>query len=106
MDAVVRHSKIDSVTFGYALAGDLITVFLSIPEKNAGVWSQKIPIAPGAFLHPNGIYSTSYSGDPKADIPAGTYIGFEDLAFQSPDSDWDYNDSAYVFPNLTVATED
>ncbi len=95
----------DSITFGYVLAGDTVSIFLSIPEKNAGVWSQKTQISPGFYLTPNGIYSTHYSGDASGKIPAGVYVGFEDLAFQRQAADWDYNDSEYVFTNVSMVVD-
>lgn len=95
----------DSITFGYASAGQEITIYLSIPEKNAGVWSKKVLIAPGTFATPNGVYSTEFPGEANSGIPAGTYVGFEDLAYTWQHSDWDYNDSAYVFTNVKASLD-
>jgi hypothetical protein len=53
----------------------------------------------------NHAYVTPYSGTGgPAGIPAGTFVGMEDLAsFQG--SDFDYNDDQFVFTNLTVTPE-
>lgn len=45
----------------------------------------------------NHAYATAFGGD--ADIPAGTYIGFEDIA---DGGDFDYNDHQFVFTNIGV----
>ena len=90
--------------FGNVKAGDVVWVWIAIPEINVSVSSQKTVYAPGAAL-PNAVYATSFSGDKSASIPAGTYVGFEDESYLWQGSDWDYNDSEYVFPNLTASLE-
>lgn len=50
--------------------------------------------------NPDGVnhtYETPFSGD--ADIPAGTYVGFEDLR---AGGDLDYNDHQFVFTNVAI----
>jgi hypothetical protein len=49
----------------------------------------------------NHVYATWYSGTGgPAGIPAGTFIGFEDLYV--PPSDLDYNDDQFVLTNVTI----
>jgi hypothetical protein len=54
----------------------------------------------------NHAYSTPYSGGVSG-IPAGTYVGMEDLGVTSlkplTGSDLDYNDDNFVFTNVTAA---
>jgi hypothetical protein len=90
--------------FGNVKVGDVVWVNISIPEINVSVSSQKVVYAPGAALS-NAVYVTSFSGDKSASIPAGTYVGFEDQSYLWQGSDWDYNDSEYVFTNLTPSLE-
>lgn len=49
----------------------------------------------------NHAYATAYGGG-YAGIPAGTFIGMEDLTV--PGSDLDYNDDQFVIQNVTVST--
>ncbi|MES2740457.1 MAG: hypothetical protein V4754_05835 [Pseudomonadota bacterium] len=90
----------NNIIFGHVNAGDVVSIFLSIPEKNAGVWSQKLIVGGGQPANSNGVYVTPFSGDPASGIPTGVYVGFEDQAYQYQGADFDYNDSAYVFTNL------
>lgn len=51
----------------------------------------------------NHVYATPYSATGStavAGIPAGTFLGFEDVEY--PESDFDYNDDTAVFTNLAV----
>jgi hypothetical protein len=45
------------------------------------------------------VYSSAFSGN--STIPAGTYVGFEDLAASV--SDFNYTDEQFVFSNTSVA---
>ena len=49
----------------------------------------------------NRIYSTAFTGDSILGTPAGTYLGFEDLY---GGGDFDYNDEAFVFTNVSAST--
>jgi hypothetical protein len=49
------------------------------------------------------VYSTSWEGDSV--IPAGTYIGFEDIS-PATAGDLDYNDHQFVFTNVGVGVPD
>ena len=51
----------------------------------------------------NHIYSASYVAGTglAANIPSGTYVGFEDLPF--PNSDFNYTDETYVFAGVRAS---
>jgi len=56
----------------------------------------------------NHVYSAPYDGaNPPFGglIPAGTYVGFEDLAL-AQGGDFDYNDDSFVFTNVTIGGPD
>jgi hypothetical protein len=48
------------------------------------------------------VYSTAFSGDALHGIPAGTYVGFEDLR---GGGDFDYGDETFVFTNIAAIPE-
>jgi hypothetical protein len=93
-----------SFDFGPVVTGQTITFVLrnsttstdlsSDPTKNADLTQH--------------IYSTDYTATGStaiAGIPPGTFVSFEDLLGGPPqNSDFDYNDDAFVFPNLSVTT--
>ena len=79
----------ESFDFGHVTAGDSVVFF--IDEGGAKFYSD-------ASLNSDGVqhaYATSWAGD--GTIPAGTYVGFEDLA---GGGDRDYNDTEFVFSNV------
>ncbi len=101
-----------SFNLGYANAGDVLVFVLhnldplgmnaySDPSMNVGY------DLPGIDTH-NHVYSTEYTAtDPvfvygSVVVPAGTYVGFEDLQF--PDSNYNYDDESFVFTNVRVGT--
>jgi hypothetical protein len=90
-----------SFVMGYVKAGDVLRFVLAVNEDDGGGpmpwWGADYFLNSDASRNPNGanhIYSSAYAGD--SIIPAGTYVGFEDV---SPlgDSDRDYNDHQFVF---------
>jgi hypothetical protein len=95
------------LNLGSVTTGDVLTFVLR---------SINSPMLPDAFSNPvlNGpfdggvgtqhVYSTAYTATSPiiASIPAGTYVGFEDLPFGS--SDLDDNDLTFVFANVGVTT--
>ncbi|HUS36946.1 MAG TPA: pyruvate-binding protein [Verrucomicrobiae bacterium] len=91
----------NSLILGSVLAGDVITFILNVSQDPAGprplnyVWSSDPTKNSDAMNH---VYSNAYTGD--AQIPAGTYVGFEDLP-QGGDNlygqDFDYDDHQFVF---------
>lgn len=84
-----------SLNMGHVNTGDTVTFVLLASYSYYGpgpinyVWSSK---ANDNMDHLNHIYSYAYAGDNL--IPAGTYIGFEDLPGLG---DKDYNDHQFVF---------
>lgn len=83
------------LTLGAVTAGDVV-VFdlynLSVPE---GPWHSDTSLNADGKSH---VYATSFSGD--LIIPAGTYVGFEDL---NGGGDFDYNDETFVFTNVRTS---
>jgi len=84
-----------SFNFGSVTAGDALVWELYNVNTNDILASNPLDSADGL----NHVYAASYSGTGgPAGIPAGTYLGFEDLAsFQN--SDFDYNDDTFVVEN-------
>lgn len=81
----------DSIVFGNVNAGDVVELQLYV--NNLGYsWSSNPANNWDGFNH---VYATSFGGDWA--IPAGMYIGFEDLP---GGGDIDYNDHQFVFTNL------
>jgi hypothetical protein len=87
-----------AINFGHVDIGDSIVFkMVTLNPSNVGPWySDKSLNADGA----NHIYATDFAGDNV--IPAGTYVGFEDIPV--PGADFNYNDEAFVFTNVSVAT--
>jgi hypothetical protein len=88
--------------FGSVAAGDII-IFNLLNVTTDDTFLSSDPSLSADHL--NHAYVTPYSGTGgPAGIPAGTFIGMEDLAsFQG--SDFDYNDDQFVFTNLTEIPE-
>jgi hypothetical protein len=84
-----------SLDLGHANAGDTLTFFINVLTTGNVWYSNQSLNADGA----NHVYSTAFSGN--AAIPAGTYVGFEDLAVSV--ADFNYTDEQFVFSN-TVTT--
>ena len=83
------------LTFGNVTAGDTLVFFINVVNTGETYYS-----VPG--MNDDGaqhIYSTSYSGDAGAGIPAGTYVGFEDLP--AAGADWNYSDEQFAFTNVS-----
>lgn len=83
----------EAINFGSVNAGDLLVFVLKMVDpSNVGPWYSNPALNADGINH---IYSSSYVGDSL--IPAGTYIGFEDLL---GGGDHDYNDESFVFTNI------
>jgi hypothetical protein len=95
-----NHTSVpgQSLVLGRANAGDVLTFFINVLDTGS-VWYSNPALNIDRTNH---IYSTSFGG--SAIIPAGTYVGFEDLAGNV--ADYNYADEQFVFPNtaLIVAT--
>jgi hypothetical protein len=98
-----------SFVLGSVIAGDVLTFQLRTLSPSLGnAFSD--PTLNGPFdggVGTQHVYSTAYTATspilwPSGVIPAGTYVGFEDLPFGS--SDLDYNDLQFVFTNIGVTT--
>ena len=90
----------DSVVLANVNAGDLLTFFLFDSDTGSTWYSDKSLNTDGA----SHAYSAAYDGaNPPFGglIPAGTYVGFEDLAL-AQGGDFDYNDDTFVFTNVTT----
>ena len=98
-----NHSSVlgQNIVLGNVNAGDELTFFLTDANTGSTWYSDAALNTDGATQH---VYSALYDGlNPPlgAGIPAGTYVGFEDLAlFQG--GDFDYNDDAFVFTNVST----
>ena len=92
-----------SVVLANVNAGDLLTFFLFDSNTGSTWYSDKSLNTDGA----NHVYSAPYNGaNPPFGglIPAGTYVGFEDLAL-AQGGDFDFNDDSFVFTNVTIGTQ-
>jgi len=89
-----------SQSFGSVSAGDLLAFEIYNQSENA-IFSTDPSHSDDGVNHG---YITSYAGGAlgATDVPAGLYIGMEDLSINSPYSDFDYNDSAFVVTNVTA----
>lgn len=82
----------DKLVLGHANAGDSLVFFTHVATTNRTYYSDKARNADGV----NHIFSADYAGD--ALVPAGIYIGFEDLW---NGGDFNYFDETFVFGNVT-----
>jgi Domain of unknown function (DUF4114)/PEP-CTERM motif len=81
----------DTLLLGNAHAGDTL-VFELFVFNTQSFWYSDPSLNSDEKNH---TYSTHFSGD--SEIPAGTYVAFEDLP--NGGTDWDYNDHQFVFTN-------
>lgn len=92
-----------SFFMGNVAAGDVLRFVLAVDVQNyngpATVGDVDYYLNSDASLNPGGenhIFASAYAGD--ALIPAGTYVGFEDISpLGAPGNDRDYNDHQFVF---------
>lgn len=86
--------------FGSVSAGDLLVFEIYNQSENA-IFSTDPSHSDDGVNHG---YIASYDGGAlrNTDVPAGLYIGMEDLSINSPYSDFDYNDSTFVVTNVTA----
>lgn len=88
----------DFVSLGFVHAGDVLTFQLNVITTGNTLYSDSALNADGV----NHVYSTAFSGDAAHGIPAGTYVGFEDIY---GGGDFDYNDETFVFTNISPVPE-
>ena len=84
-----------SQNFGAVNAGDTLVFELENTNLSDEIFASNTSLSADSVNH---AYATAFSGN--GTIPAGTYIGMEDLPNGS--SDLDYNDDAFVFTNVGV----
>jgi len=99
-----------SLLLGSATAGETVVFVLdsngafiySDPAMNTGFDAGP---ATGSTDGHNHIYSTAYTATAPVfgNTPTGTFVAFEDLSF--PNSDYDYNDEAFVVTGISAAPE-
>ncbi|MGB4499537.1 MAG: hypothetical protein WBI40_12685 [Methylococcaceae bacterium] len=82
-----------SLNFGNVNAGDVLVFQLNVVSTKDTFFSDKSKNLDGL----NHVYSSTFSGDSV--IPAGIYIGFEDV---KKATSFDYNDENFVFTNVTA----
>jgi hypothetical protein len=90
---------------GSVTAGDTLVFADDVFSTGGIVYSDPTLNIPydGSVTNHNHVYSTSATaGQVSALIPAGTYVGFEDLSF--PGSDYNYFDDTFVFTNVSTTT--
>jgi hypothetical protein len=83
----------DSLFLGNAYAGDLLEFRLYVNTTNENWYSNPLYNSDGL----NHVYSVAYVPSLNDLIPAGVYVGFEDLPYGG---DLDYNDHQFVFTNV------
>ncbi len=76
-------------------AGDQITFTLDVLNTSNTWYSQSSLNSDGA----NHVYSAAYGG--SGTTPAGTYVGFEDLA--APHADFNYTDEQFVVTDVSAS---
>lgn len=87
-----KTSKVgDTLVLGSAKAGDKLTFFIDVLTTKKTYFSDKSLNEDGV----NHIFSASYAGSDI--VPAGTYIGFEDMW---KGGDFNYFDLSFVFQNV------
>jgi hypothetical protein len=86
----------DFVILGSVNAGDILTFQLNV-LSTGDTWHSDKTLNSDGLQH---TYSTPFSGDIANGIPAGTYVGFEDLY---GGGDFDYDDEAFVFTNISIS---
>jgi hypothetical protein len=86
-----------SFDFGAVSAGDVIEFQIEITGNSAEELGDVISSNPSKNGDgDNHVYSTASAGVPASSIPAGTYVGFEDL-LATNDSDFNYTDEQFLF---------
>lgn len=95
-----------SFNLGNVKAGDVLTFVLhNLTFGGENAYSDptmNVAYDLGLDVGHNHIYSTAYTAtSPIFDgVPTGTYVAFEDLRYS--DSDFNYNDEAFVFTNVST----
>jgi len=91
----------DSLNFGPVSAGDSLVFYIDVINTGQRFFSSRA-LNPDGITH---IFAASYAGGlvgPGGTIPAGTYVGFEDIF---GGGDLDYDDLNFVFVNTRFVTD-
>lgn len=97
--ALDNHSSTygEAYDFGNVSIGDKLVFYIDVETTGYTYYSDIKMNSDGV----NHIYSTAFNGDGK--IPAGTYVGFEDLSLhQTGWNDNNYTDEQFVFTVTAV----
>ncbi len=91
----------DTADFGFVNAGDTLVFELENVSLGGIILASDPSYSEDGVNH---AYGTHFSGGVLngALIPAGTYVGMEDLP--NGESDWNYNDDSFVFVGVTAGT--
>jgi hypothetical protein len=85
-----------SANFGSVNAGDTLVFEIENTNLSNEIFASDPSLSGDGVNH---AYATAFSGG--SGIPAGTFIGMEDLPISN--TDLDYNDDAFVFTNVSAA---
>jgi hypothetical protein len=91
----------DSLNFGPVSAGDSLIFYIDVLSTGNRFFSSR-PLNPDGITH---IFAAPYIGGlvgPGGTVPAGTYVGFEDIF---GGGDLDYDDLNFVFVNTRFVTD-
>lgn len=81
--------------FGDVHAGDVLEFFITVAQTGDVFSSDSARNVDGL----NHVFASSYAGEPWVGMPAGTFLGFEDM---KGGGDLNYNDLTFVFTNLNA----
>jgi hypothetical protein len=84
------------LSFGNVTAGDSLVFYIAV-STTGDTWYSNSALNSDGASH---VYSTNYAG--SGAIPAGTYLGFEDLPANI--SDFNYTDEQFSFTNVATVT--
>ena len=106
-DNLSYYGQMLTLTVGNVSAGDILEFALQVSTSNSG---GPPPLSYTLYSTPSDnadgqqhVYSTAWGGD--SIIPAGTYVGFEDIS-PATSGDMDYNDEQFVFTNVGETAPD
>lgn len=87
-----------SYNFGNVTTGDSLVFYINVLTTGHTFYSVKSMNGDGE----NHVYATAFSGNGQ--IPAGVYVGFEDLTPSDGWEDHNYTDEQFVFTNTAIAS--
>lgn len=106
-----NHATTPGQELSFAVNPNDVLVFYLVNENTSKIFSSNPSGSADGYNH---AYLTSFSGN--GSIPAGTFVGFEDLVIganrdgvcggENNTSDCDYNDDEFVFVGITPTVGD